>query len=133
MCLLLVTLASELPSSTHSFPLCLIMHLDHALVGTTTSMSRESSSTSRNPPSIGFAKKSISCSAFASTFVVFFSTYSSSSKSLIIMTIGAWGEKCLRKPHNLCSNLSPIVATLRRASKIFRSTFLSFPKHSLFS
>ncbi len=74
-----VTLVGELPSSTCSFPLCLIINLDHALVSTTTSMSRESCSMSQNPPSTGVDKKSIGCSIFYATSVVFFSSCFSSS------------------------------------------------------
>jgi len=61
------------------------MNLDHALVGTTTGMSGESGSMSKNPPSTSGNKKIVGCSTsigyLASTlaFVTFFSTYFSSS------------------------------------------------------
>jgi len=56
---------------------------------------------SKNPPSTDVDKKIVSCStstsyvASTSIFVVFFSTCSSSSKSLIKMNVNAGGEKCL--------------------------------------
>jgi hypothetical protein len=80
-----VILAGELPFSTCSFPLPLIVHLDYALVGGLIGMSKELVSTSKNFPSNDFDQKSIICyistcySTSASTFVVFFSTCFSSS------------------------------------------------------
>jgi hypothetical protein len=47
--------------------------------------------------------------------------------------VGARGEKCLQRPHNVSSSPSPIVTTLFNASKISHSTFLPSPKLSLFS
>jgi hypothetical protein len=77
------------------------MYLDRNLVGIVTSMSRESTSMSKNPRSIGINEKSTNCSTltncltFCSFFVVLLSTYSSSSKSLIITNVDAGGENCL--------------------------------------
>jgi hypothetical protein len=70
-----VILVGEPLSSIYSFPLCLIMHLDHALVGTSIGMSSESCSTSKNFPLIGFNKKFVDCSTLigwsTSAFVLF--------------------------------------------------------------
>jgi hypothetical protein len=47
--------------------------------------------------------------------------------------VGSGGEKCLRRPHNVSSNPSPIVITHFNASKMFHhSTSLLSPKLSLF-
>lgn len=120
-----------LPSSTYSFPLCFIINLDHALVGTSTNMSRESSSMSKNPPLIGADKKSIgysststNCSTLSTTFVVFFSTCFSSLESLVITDAGARSEKCLQKPRNVSLSPSPTITTHVNASKISHSMFL---------
>jgi hypothetical protein len=65
------------------------------LVGTTMDMLGESSFMSKNPPSIGDDKKSTNCSTLIGystssvTYVDFFSTCSSSSKSVIITNVGA--------------------------------------------
>ncbi len=70
------------PSSIISFPLHLIIHLDHALVGTTTNISCELGLTSKNRPWIDSNEKSTNCSTSTSWFTTLFSTCSSSSKSL---------------------------------------------------
>jgi hypothetical protein len=70
---------------------------------------------------------------FFSYFYSSFSTYFSSLESLIITNVGAKGENCFRKPHNVSSSPFPIVVAHFNASKTFQSTSLSFPKISLFS
>jgi hypothetical protein len=47
--------------------------------------------------------------------------------------VGARGEKCLRRLHNVSSSPSPIVTTHFKASKKIHSTSLPSPKLSLFS
>ncbi len=97
-CLFLITLTNELPSSTCFFPLCLFMNLDCALVGIVINMLGELGFMSKNPPSTNVDDKSIGCSTLIGclpstlAFIVFFSTYPSSSKSLIIMNAGGGGE-----------------------------------------
>jgi hypothetical protein len=77
------------------------MNLDCDLVGITTSMLGELGSMSKNPPSNSVDEKSTSCSTLIgcstsiSAYVVFFSTYISSSKSLIVMNASVGGEKYL--------------------------------------
>jgi hypothetical protein len=79
------------------------MNLDRALVGIAIGILRELSFMSKNPPSTNVDEKCIgyltltSCLTSISTFVVFFSTYPSSSKSLIIMYASARGEKMFSK------------------------------------
>jgi len=76
---------NELPFSFYSFPLCLIMYLDRALVGTSIGMLKESTSTSKNPPSTSTNEKSVSClisigcSTSSSSSIALLSTCSSSS------------------------------------------------------
>jgi hypothetical protein len=64
--------------------------------------------------------------------IIFFSTYSSWLKSLIMTNVGSVGEKCLQKPHNVSLSPFPIVTTHFNASKMFHSTSLPSPKLSLF-
>jgi hypothetical protein len=77
------------------------MNLDCGLVGTTIGMLGELGSMSKNPPSINVDKNSANCStstcysASSSTYVDFFSTNFTSSKSLIITNAGVKGEQCL--------------------------------------
>ncbi len=66
-----VTLASETPSSTGSFPLHLIIHLNCALIGTTTGMSGELVSMSKYCSSIGSNERSVDCSTSTSCLVPF--------------------------------------------------------------
>jgi hypothetical protein len=79
------------------------MNLDRALVGIAIGIIRELGFMSKNPPSTNVDEKSIGCSTLIgcltsiSTFVVFFSTYLSFSKSLIIMYASARGEKMFSK------------------------------------
>jgi hypothetical protein len=76
------------------------MNLDCALVGITIGMLGELGSMTKNPPSNNVDEKStncstlIGCSTSISTYVVFFSTYISSSKSLTVMNASVGGEKC---------------------------------------
>lgn len=104
-------MVGELPSSTCSFPLRLIMYLDRTLVCTITCMLGELASTSKNPPSTGIDEKCASYSTLIgcsiSTPIGFFSTYSSSLESLIITNVGVEGENCFRRPHNVSSSPSP--------------------------
>ncbi len=131
------TLVGELPSYTYSFPLHLIMNLDFALVGTTC-MLEESASMSKNLPSTNVNKKIVGCSTSTgcsvsfSTFVVFFSTYSSSLKSFIMTNVSARSEKCLWRPYNVSSS-PPTVATHFNAPKKIRSTSHPSPELSLLS
>jgi hypothetical protein len=79
------------------------MNLDHVLVGIAIGIIRELGFMSKNPPSTNVDEKSISCSTLTccltsiSTFLVFFSTYPSFSKSLIIMYASVRGEKMFSK------------------------------------
>ncbi len=97
------------------------MHLDCTLASTT-SISRDSSSTSKNPPSTNSDEKftnystSTSCSISVLTFIIFFSTYSSSLKSLIIMIASVASEKCFQRPRNVFSNPSPTMAAPHKTS-----------------
>jgi hypothetical protein len=97
------------------------MHLDDMLVGTTIGMSKELASVSNNRPLFDSHEKSTnclastSCLAYGCVSIVFFSTCFSFFKSLIIMIIGAGGEKCLQRPHNVSSSPFPIVATRCKA------------------
>jgi hypothetical protein len=79
------------------------MNLDCALVGITIGMLGELGSMSKNPPSNNVDENStncstlIGCSTSISAYVVefnFFSTYISSSKSLIVMNASVGGETC---------------------------------------
>jgi len=73
---------------------------------------------------------SIGCST-SSTSIFFFSTCSSSSKSLIIMNVGVGGEQCFQRLRNVFSNPSPIVATCFNASKISHFTYVPSLEFSL--
>jgi len=99
------------------------MHLDCALVGITTSISGDSSSMSKNPPSNGSDEKFADYSTSALAFIILFSTYSSSLESLIIMIASVASELFFQRPRNVSSNPSPTMVACHKASKIACFTF----------
>lgn len=117
-----ITLAGETPSSTDFFPLHLIIHLNCALIGTTTGMSDELVSMSKYCSSIGYNERLIDYSTLTSCLVPFsmapFSTCSFASKSPMIMTTCLKGEKCRFKPHNVFPDPSLTVLTRCNTFKI---------------
>jgi hypothetical protein len=114
------------------------MYLDQDLVSIVIGTSRKLAYTSKNPPSTSsdenVANRSIStsCSTCSSVFVTLFSTYFSSSESLIMKNASASGATCFRKSLKVSSS-PPIMATRINASKISCFTSLPSPKFSLLS
>jgi len=101
--------------------------------------SRELAFMSKNPPLTGTNENFANCStstgrsACSSFFVALISTYSSSSKSLIMTNVGVGNVVCFQRSLKVSSNSSPIVVTHFNVSKISCSTSLPSLELSLLS
>ncbi len=100
-----VILVGELPSSTYSFPLCFIMYLDRDLVSTSTSMSKESTFTSKILPSTDIDEKYADCSTSISGSTCFFFLYNFSFNLFFFLRITN-NDKCRCRQCNLSLKIS---------------------------